>query len=118
MRVTERRVGLGLGLGRQPGDPVRVRVSMCVYICVTVFVNERRLPLLLQLLRPLLVMPLLLFAPARKMRKMRTMARDIHSARDKPTQEKHPPNSPWLDMWTEQQQQQQQQRGLENSIAA
>ena len=86
---------------------------MCVYICVTVFVNERRLPLLLQLLRPLLVMPPLLFAPARKMRKMRTMARDIHSARDKPTQEKHPPNSPWLDMWTEQ-----QQRGLENSIAA
>ena len=78
---------------------------MCVYICVTVFVNERRLPLLLQLLRPLLVMPLLLFAPART---MRIMARDIHSARDKPTQKSTPPQSSlWLYMWTEQQQQQQ-----------
>ena len=72
---------------------------MRVFICVTAFLNERPSPLLLPLLvMPLLsllllllllvvvVMPLLLlllFAPART---MRAMARDIHSARDKPTQ--------------------------------
>ena len=50
---------------------------MCVYIRVTVFEHERRLPLLLLLLvMPQLVLVLIVFAPAREMRVMTT---DSHS---------------------------------------
>ena len=44
---------------------------MCVYIRVTLFENERHLPLLLQLpVMPLLVLVLLVFATAMEMRVM------------------------------------------------
>ena len=45
-------------------------MCMCVYMCVTVFENERHLPLLLLL--PLLVLMLMEFVPASKMSIMTT----------------------------------------------
>ena len=56
---------------------------MCVYIRVTLFENERHLPLLLQLLvMPLLVLVLLLFATARD--NGQPHARDKHAHEQSP----------------------------------